>query len=87
MQRTAREPWCRSWRYRTRIRMWMRRAVTKRMQPRRALLLAVAMVAVGLVHGHRQKKREKEFEEQLEEKLEKIEASPAEEGSEGICHT
>ena len=52
-----------------------------------ALLLAVAMVAVGLVHGHRQKKREKEFEEQLEVKLEKMEASPAEEGSEGICHT
>lgn len=52
-----------------------------------ALLLAVAMAAVGLVHGHRQKKREKEFEEQLEEKLEKMEASPAEEGSEGICHT
>ena len=30
-----------------------------------ALLLAVAMVAVGLVHGHRQEKRKKEFEEQL----------------------
>ena len=32
---------------------------------RPALLLAVAMVAVGLVHGHRQEKRKKEFEEQL----------------------
>lgn len=30
-----------------------------------ALLLAIAMVAVGLVHGHRQEKRKKEFEEQL----------------------
>ena len=52
-----------------------------------ALILAVAMVIIGLVHGHKQKKREKDFEEQLEEKLQNTAVSPAQEGSEGTCHT
>ena len=34
-----------------------------------ALITGGIMVVMGLVHGHKQKKREKEFEEQLEEKL------------------
>ena len=34
-----------------------------------AIIAAAAMVIVGLVHGHNQKKREKKFEEELAEKL------------------
>ncbi|MCM1561090.1 MAG: hypothetical protein NC123_16350 [Butyrivibrio sp.] len=34
-----------------------------------SLIAALAMVIMGLVHGHNQKKRNKDFEKDLEEKL------------------
>ena len=46
-----------------------------------AIIAAAAMVIMGLVHGHNQKKREKQFEEELQEKLQ---GNP--EGGNESCH-
>ena len=37
-----------------------------------ALLVAVAMIIVIMVHGHNQKKRENKYEEERQEKLEAL---------------
>ena len=48
-----------------------------------ALVLAVIMIIMGLVHGRNQKKREKDFEKELEEKLKGSSPAAPEEAVQG----
>lgn len=48
-----------------------------------ALIVALAMIVVGLVHWRNQRKREKDFEKELEENRQQIEAQIAETDGKG----